>query len=678
MRIVCLGGGPAGLYFALLMKKRSPQHHVTVVERNRADDTFGWGVVFSDRTLDNLRVADPESADTILDAFNHWDDIEVHFKGRALRSSGHGFCGIGRKRLLNILQARCIAVGVELVFESSADDRDFHADLIVAADGLNSRIRDKYAATYQPQVDLRACRFVWLGTSRLFEAFTFAFEETEWGWFQCNAYRFDESTSTFVVEATEDVWRRAGIDSMDKAESVALCERIFAKQLQGHKLLSNASHLRGSAQWIRFPQVACKTWIHYGDNGPVVLLGDAAHTANYLIGSGTKLALEGAIQLAESFSIFSGDMEKAVAHYMETHRVAVERLQCAARSSADWFENVECNAALAPEAFYYSLLTRSQRISHESLRKRDKRYVSSHEQWIARRAGLSLREDAAPPMPSFTPFTLRQITIPSRLVGALNDARIGFNHDSREQWCRKYFDVCAEKHVGLVFAEGVSAASDEANVLWPGLFKSAHVAEWKEIVERVHGDVHAKMAVRLGDNVYPGNENFSKGCPSRVRDNFIRAAAMLSEAGIDWLELEWVYDAAELHHPSSANRRQHHGCGGLQYAGEIFEAVRATWPTHKPISMRIVAERVGENILFENKALEVVEYFKAAGVDAVSISLSQSVSRLPGDYDWLQWPFVNRIRNRANIPVVAEVDHIDRANCMISAGAADLCVIRAL
>ncbi len=309
-RILCIGGGPAGLYFALLMKARNPALDITVVERNRPFDTFGWGVVLSDQTLANLAAADGETAALIGNEFHHWDDIQVFFKGRQVRSGGHGFCGIGRKRLLNILQERCLALGVKLVFETDATDdqaiaAQYNADLVIASDGLNSRIRQRYADVFKPDIDLRNCRFVWLGTHQTFDAFTFAFEQTEHGWFQAHAYQFDDKTSTFIVETPEAVWKAHGLDQMEQPEAIAFCEKLFAKYLGGHPLISNATHLRGSANWIRFPRVVCERWTHridvQGRSVPVVLMGDAAHTAHFSIGSGTKLALEDAIDLANEF-----------------------------------------------------------------------------------------------------------------------------------------------------------------------------------------------------------------------------------------------------------------------------------------------------------------------------------------------------------------------------------------
>ena len=401
MNILCIGGGPAGLYFALLMKLQNAAHCITVVERNKPFDTFGWGVVLSDQTLGNLQDADPVTAKLIGEAFNHWDDIEVFFKGRSVRSGGHGFCGIGRKRLLNILQDRCIELGVDLVFETDVSEdqalaAQYQADLVIASDGLNSRIRNRYAATFEPDVDVRQCRFVWLGTHKTFDAFTFAFEQTEHGWFQAHAYKFDADTSTFIVETPEAVWRAHGLHDMSQAEGIAFCEQLFAKYLDGNALISNALHLRGSAQWIQFPRVMCKTWVHHevinGRPVPIVLMGDAAHTAHFSIGSGTKLALEDAIDLANEFAastdelVATGDdrdMTAVLQRYQARRSVEVLKIQNAARNSTEWFENVTRYTGMEIEQFAYSMLTRSQRISHENLRMRDAAWLGGYESWLA-------------------------------------------------------------------------------------------------------------------------------------------------------------------------------------------------------------------------------------------------------------------------------------------------------
>ncbi|KQV94781.1 bifunctional salicylyl-CoA 5-hydroxylase/oxidoreductase [Pelomonas sp. Root1237] len=713
MRITCVGGGPAGLYFALLMKKADPAHQVRVLERNRAGDTFGWGVVLSDQTVEALREADAETAEQISEAFNHWDDIAVHFRGRSIVSSGHGFCGIGRKKLLNILQARCEALGVELVYETDVlDDVDIDADLIIAADGLNSRIRQKYAATYQPDVDLRACRFVWLGTTKLFDAFTFDFQQTEWGWFQAHAYRFDATHSTFIVEAPEDVWRAAGLEDMSKEDGIAFCEKLFAKVLDGHPLISNASHLRGSASWIRFPRVVCKTWVHHNGRAPVVLMGDAAHTAHFSIGSGTKLALEDAIDLARDIQAH-GDLQKALDAYEATRSIEVLRIQNAARNSTEWFENVERHARLAPEQFAYSLLTRSQRISHENLRLRDARYVGEFERWLAAQSGVDAQ---VPPM--FTPFKLRGVTLKNRVVVSPM-AQYSCEDGIPGDYHLAHLGARALGGAGLVFAE-MTCVSPDARITpgCPGLWNDGQGAAWQRIVEHVHTHSSARIAMQLGhagpkgstcvpwegeDQPLPdGNWPLISASPQqyldgisqvaramtradmdRVREDFVNAARRAADAGFDWLELHCAHGYLLSAFISPLTNHRDDDYGGslenrLRYPLEVFTALREVWPLDRPMSVRISAHDWVPGGTTPEDAVALAAAFKEAGADLIDVSSGQvSKAQKPVYGRMFQTPFAESIRNRVGIATMAvgAISEADHVNSIIASGRADLCAI---
>jgi anthraniloyl-CoA monooxygenase len=728
MRIVCIGGGPAGLYFGLLMKRRHPDYEITVIERNRPYDTFGWGVVFSDQTLGNLRAADPESADEILDAFNHWDDIEIHFRGRSVRSSGHGFCGIGRKRLLNILQARCEQLGVKLVFETQMTDDDVqNADLIIASDGLNSAIRQKYAATYQPDVDLRDCRFVWLGTSKLFDAFTFAFEETEFGWFQAHAYRFDDNTSTFIVETPEHVWKAAGLDEMSKEDSIAFCEKLFARYLDGHALRSNASHLRGSSQWIRFPRVVNREWVHWktsadGKQTPVVLMGDAAHTAHFSIGSGTKLALEDSIELANSMDTHPGDLRAALHHYTSVRSVDVLRIQNAARNSTEWFEHVDRYAQFEPEQFAYSLLTRSQRISHENLRERDAHYLRGFESWLAQRAGVDANartangERAVPPM--FTPYTVRGVTLKNRVVVSPM-AQYSAHDGVAGDYHLMHLGARAMGGAALVMTE-MTCVSPEARITpaCPGMYAPQHLTAWKRIVDFVHTQSDAKIGIQLGHSGAKGStrvawegidqpldkdnwplvsaspQQYLRGVSQwshaasteelrEIEAQFVRSTQMAVEAGFDWLELHCAhgYLLSSFLSPLTNQRTDEYGGSldnRLRYPLQVFNAIRAVWPQDKPISVRISAHDWVEGGITPDDAVAIAHAFKAAGADMIDVSSGQvSKEEKPVYGRMFQTPFADRIRNEAGIATIAvgAISEADHVNGIIAAGRADLCAV---
>jgi anthraniloyl-CoA monooxygenase len=723
MRILCLGGGPAGLYFALLMKRADPRHVVRVVERNRPYDTFGWGVVFSDQTLGNLEAADPESAREIVDAFNHWDDIDVHFKGRTITSGGHGFCGIGRKRLLNILQRRCEDLGVELVFETDVTDdvaaaREFGADLVIASDGLNSRVRNKYAESFAPDVDLRRCRFVWLGTKRRFDAFTFAFEQTEHGWFQAHAYRYDDETSTFIVETPEPVWQAAGLDRMSQEDAIAFCERLFARYLDGHALLSNASHLRGSAIWIRFPRVVCRTWVHWNDvdgrRVPVVLMGDAAHTAHFSIGSGTKLALEDAIALAEALR---GDapLARALGEYEAARSVEVLKIQNAARNSTEWFENVERYSAFEAEQFAYSLLTRSQRISHENLRLRDGGFVGRMESWFADGAGLP----AQPVPPMFTPFTLRGLTLANRVVVSPM-AQYSCRDGTPDGYYLVHLGSRAHGGAGLVFTEMVCPTADaRISPGCAGMYADEHRTGWRRIVDYVHARTPAKIALQLGhagpkgstqlgweaadEPLADAGANWPLLAPSpiaygprnqvpramtradmdRVTADFVRAAQWGAECGFDWLELHCAhgYLLSAFICPLTNRRDDEYGgtlANRCRYPLEVFRALRAVWPKARPLSVRISAHDWAEGGNTLDDAVEIARLFRAAGADLIDVSSGQTTRAAKPVYGRMyQTPFADRIRNEVGIATMAvgaifEPDHV---NSILMAGRADLCAI---
>lgn len=718
MRIVCIGAGPAGLYFALLMKRSNPAHEVVVMERNQAGDTFGWGVVFSDQTLLGMRAADPATAAQIGDAFNHWDDIDVHLRGQVLRSGGHGFCGIGRKHLLGILQARCRELGVELRFGSEvSDDAGIEADLIIAADGLNSRVRERYAASYQPDIDLRSNRFVWLGTTRLFDAFTFDFQQTPWGWFQAHAYRFDATHSTFIVETPEAVWRAAGLEDMSKEEGIAFCERLFAKVLDGHPLVSNAAHLRGSAAWIRFPRVICANWVHWrADGTPVVLMGDAAHTAHFSIGSGTKLAIEDAIALAGDIAAAPGDLRAALNAYEAARRIDVLRIQNAARNSTEWFEQVARHAELPPPQFAYSLLTRSQRISHENLRLRDQAYVQGVEQWLAAQAGLDAPQ-AVPPM--FTPFQVRGCRLENRIVVspmaqyACADGVPGEHHVV-------HLGARAMGGAALVMVE-MTAPTPEGRITLgcPGLYSDAQEAAFARIVTQVHAATHAKIGLQLGHSgakgatrlawdgidqplderdawpllsaspqqYLPGVSQWaqamSRAQMDTLRDAFVAATQRAARAGFDWLELHCAhgYLLSSFLSPLTNQRDDDYGgslANRLRYPLEVFAAMRAVWPQDKPMSVRISAHDwvPGGNTV--DDAVAMARAFKAGGADMIDVSSGQVSKREQPVYGRMwQTPFAERVRSEAGIATIAvgAISEADHANSIIAAGRADLCAV---
>ena len=720
MKIYCIGGGPAGLYFAISMKLRDPGHEVVVVERNPAGVTFGWGVVFSDQTLDNLRQNDPESAEEVKASFAHWDDIEVHVAGReSVRSGGHGFVGIGRKRLLDILARRAMDLGVEVRFESEVEDLSGFgdADLILACDGANSRVRERYAEKFGTDVDVRANKYIWLGTHKLFDAFTFAFEKTRAGWVWIHAYRFDRDTSTCIVECSQGTWEGLGFDTMGPDESVALCEEIFAPYLDGHPLINNARHL-GRIPWLNFRRISNEHWFH--DN--VVLMGDAAHTAHFSVGSGTKLALEDAISLSDKLHEHE-DLHDALQAYESERRTEVLKLQSAARNSTEWFENIPRYMDQDPLQFAYGLLTRSQRVSHENLRLRDKNWLEGMERWFAGRAACSVNgsadprreEEAVPPM--FTPFRLRGMELMNRVVVspmAMYSAKDGTPNDFH----LVHWGARAQGGAGLVFTE-MTCVTPNGRITpgCCGMYEPEHERAFKRIVDFVHEHTEAKFGLQLGHSGGKGStklmwegmdeplheDNWEVVGPSPVpwtennqvpreltREEmdgvlaaFVRATEMGERAGFDMLELHCAhgYLLSAFITPLLNQRADEYGGSlenRLRFPLEVFRAMREVWPEERPMSVRISAHDWVEGGIADEDAVPIAAAFHEAGADLIDVSAGQTSPDAKPVYGRMfQTPFSDRIRNELDIATMAvgnifEADHV---NSIIAAGRADLCAL---
>ena len=727
MKVVVIGGGPAGLYSALLLQKADATRQITVLERDRPDDTFGWGVVFSDQTLDNFRAADEPTFRAITEQFAHWDDIDVVVRGRRITSSGHGFSGIARKTLLRILRERARAVGVDVRYFSEVRDIAAldtlglgGADLIVVADGINSTVRAQHAQFFKPSLDARTARYIWLGTTFPFDAFTFYFAENAAGVFQAHCYRFDDTSSTFIVECDEDSWRAAGFDHMDATQSVAACEALFGAWLDGHRLMSNAAHRAGSP-WTSFVRVRNARWSHEN----LVLIGDAAHSAHFSIGSGTKLAMEDAIGLSRVVSETS-DIPAALARYQDERMTEALRLQNAANNSMEWFEHVKRYIQLPPEQFAYSLLTRSQRVSHENLRLRDATYVEGVERWFASEATRGLvapsnvgvpaaAGPAAPPM--FTPFRLRGMTLANRVIVSPMDmysAHDGMPNDFH----LVHLGARALGGAALLMTEMV-CVSPRARITMgcAGMYTDGHCAHWKRVVAFVHSWSAAKICLQLGHSGRKGSAclpwegtdipltsgaweiigpsaitfNAAIGPPramtradmDRVRDDFVSSAQMGVKAGFDMLEMHAAhgYLLSSFLTPVANQRADEYGGSlenRLRYPLEVFSAMRAVWPAERPMSVRVSATDWVADGLTGDDAVAIARAFVDAGADIIHVSAGQTTpAEKPVFGRMWQTPYSDRIRNEAHVPTIAvgNITEADQVNGIIAAGRADLVAI---
>ena len=718
MRVACIGGGPAGLYFSILLKKARPEAEIVVVERNKPDDTFGWGVVFSDETLGGFEQADPESYAEIRRRFAYWTDIETFLEvapGRmeCVRSTGHGFCGLSRKALLQIFHARARELGVRLEFEREVRDEGElgRADLVLACDGINSVVRAKHAAHFQPTLEWRRCKFAWFGTTKPLEAFTFVFRSNEHGLFQVHAYPFQvgaQPLSTWIVECHEDTWRRAGFEHASEQETVRALEDLFAPELDGHPLLTNKS------VWRSFPVIRCERWVH----GNTVLIGDAAHTAHFSIGSGTKLAMEDAIELVAALREVPHDVARALALYERRRSPEVARVQRAARTSMEWFENSARYVKQAPLPFTFNLMTRSKRITYDNLSQRDAELVRRVARDFAERNGLTRDADGRTPPPLFASLALRDLRLANRIVVSPM-CQYSAVDGTPNEWHLVHLGSRAVGGAGLVMSEmtDVSAAG-RITLACAGMYADEHERVWKRVVDFVHAHTPAKIGMQLahagrkGSCTLPGEGDdplrvaragatlapsalpFAPGWPvpramtradmERVRDDFVAATRRAARAGFDLVELHLAhgYLLSSFLSPASNRRTDEYGgslANRLRFPLEVFEAARAAWPRERPLAVRVSATDwlpAGEGITLD-ETVEIARTLHARGLDLIDVSSAGNTPESPVEYGRMyQVPFAERIRYEVPglaVMAVGGIQGADHANTILAAGRADLC-----
>ncbi len=736
-KVVCIGGGPAGLYFAILTKKRHPSTEVVVLERNRPLDTFGFGVVFSDATLERLSRADKESHDAIVGRFFHWDAIDVFVETEGgertkHRSVGHGFSGLSRRALLEILTERARSFGVDVRFEAPVGaDGTFPngervlegADVVVVADGANSMFRDAEGDPFGTEIDLRPNRFVWLGTSFPFEAFTFHFRRSPAGLFQVHAYRYEEASSTFIVECSAETFGRSGLAEADESATIAYLENVFRGELGGHALRANRSI------WRRFPVIRNRRWhtLHRSSGARVVLLGDAAHTAHFSIGSGTKLALEDAIALRDALDTHPGEVAAGLAAYEAERRPAVESVQRAAQVSLEWFETTERAMKLDPRTFTFSLLTRSLRVTHENLRVRDPAFVES----VDREVELASEKETKKPLPPridgkrsprppmFTPFRARELVLENR-VGVSSMCMYSATEGTVDDFQLVHLGSRAIGGAGLVMTEMTDVSKDgRITPGCAGLYDDRHVGPWKRITSFVHTYSTAKIGIQLGhagrkgstkepwhgmdvpldaseqpwpliaasampwSPAHPTPRAMDRADMDRVTHDFVRGAELALEAGFDWVELHAAHGYLLATFLSPLTNVRDDGYGGsiearLRFPLEVFRAMRAVWPADKPMSVRISASDWAEGGTSMADIVAMGRAFREAGVDVMDVSSASTVAWQRPKYGRLyQVPFSDAVRNEAGVPTmcVGNVSTYEDVNSVIAARRADLCLL---
>jgi len=701
MKVTVIGGGPGGLYFSILLKKALPKTQIDIYERNKSDDSFGFGVVFSDETLSEFLTRDPKSYDLIRSNFAYWDDLDVARDGETVRITGNGFCGCSRKKLLQLLQRRCTEESVNLHFEHNVDDisQFKDSDYIVACDGINSQIREKFAADFGTKTVLQKNKFVWLGSTKPLDAFTYFFRTTPNGTFVAHSYQYQPGMSTWIFECTENTWQNSGFETTNEEDTISKISKIFSEELDGHELISNRSH------WRQFPTITNEKW--HKDN--IVLLGDAKATAHYSIGSGTKLAMECAIALADSIIEHKSDKEKAFEMYEKLRRNRVEMIQHAANVSLEWFENMDRHIKTDFYQFAFGVMTRAKKVTFENLAIRDKSFPEKVLSEFNSRNGIS---DSRTPA-AFTPFSLRKMTLQNRIVMS-SMGQYSAENGLVNDWHFMHYTSRATSGLGLIFAE-MTAVSNSARITLgcAGIYSKNQIVEWKKIVNFIHKYTNAKIGIQLGhsgrkgaikrpweapnepiENPWelisaspiPFNEKMQTPKEMTISDmdeitnQFVQATINADEAGFDMIELQshHGYLLASFLSPLTNIRTDEFG-GNIQnrlkFPIRVFTEMRKVLNQDKPMSVRISASDWAENGISEEDVLLIAQAFKNAGADIINVSTGNTVSnQKPQIGRMWQTPFSDLIRNTVAIPTITAgfIQDIDQINTIILNGRADL------
>jgi anthraniloyl-CoA monooxygenase len=703
VKVGVVGAGPAGLYFSLLARKARPDSDITVFERNPAGATYGWGVVFSDRTLTSFREADFKTYTQITDSFIIWDAIDVRYRDSVIRCEGQVFSGIARRTLLGLLHARCTELNVKILYEREvvAPEELDGFDLVVAADGVRSGIREAKAGIFKPRFVPGRSRYIWFGTRRVFDSFTFAFRENEHGFFQAHAYPFDGQMSTFIPECDEETWRNAGLDTADEATSIAYCEELFKQDLRGHSLLSNNS------RWINFETLKNRTWHH----DRTVLVGDAAHTAHFSIGSGTKLAMEDSIALVNALQT-KPDVSSALVEYELERKPRVERFQEAARQSQDYFENTRLYRHMEPEQFAFHLLSRSGRIDYDDLRVRDPDFVASVDRWFSARTRPEKAGALLATPPAFAPLRSRDLELGNRVAIAAGPTYSAIDGVPPAE----ALSGPARSGAGLAFTDIVAvSAHGRITPGDPGLYDESHAAAWLGEIAELRTHSEAAVAVTLGHSgprgasrprrlaadlaleeplrwtpIAASAQTYSPRSvpaaeidPQRMADvlaDFVRATVLAGAAGFDMIELHMGhgYLLATFLSPLTNRRTDVYGSDRMRYPLEVFDAVRAEWPD-KPLGVVLNASDWARGGISLDRAVEIGSGLKEHGCEFIRVVAGQTVARYSPRYDpYFLTHYSERIRNRVGIATIAtgDITTVDRVNTIVAGGRADLCVLR--